>query len=70
MKNLLCLLALCVSLSRAQSAWDELVPVRQLIPDIVLDLRYNTANNFLGQKLYTTDECLLAHGAVVHLAVV
>lgn len=70
MRILIGLVVLCVSLGRGQSAWDELVPVRQLIPGIVLDLRYNTTNNFLSQKLYSTDECLLAHGMVNHLAVV
>ncbi len=68
MRILLLLIVLPVSLSYSQSAWDELVPVRQLIPDIVLDLRYNTADNFLDQKLYSTDECLLAHGMLVPLA--
>lgn len=69
MRILICL-AFSFSLARAQSAWDELVPVRQIIPGIVLDLRYSTVDNFLDQKFYTTDECLLAHGAVVHLAIV
>jgi D-alanyl-D-alanine dipeptidase len=58
-------LLLCVpTILWAQSADDELVNVKELIPDIVIDLHYNTLNNFLQQKLYTTDECLLAHGAV------
>jgi D-alanyl-D-alanine dipeptidase len=64
------LLCLAPRLLSAQTAPDELVPVRQLIPDIVLDLRYNTTDNFLHQKLYSTDECLLAHGAVNRLMVV
>ncbi len=68
MRILFLLIVLPVSLSYSQSAWDELVPVRQLIPDIVLDLRYNTADNFLHQKLYSTDECLLAHGMIAPLA--
>ncbi len=50
-----------------QSAHDELVPVKQLIPDIVLDLRYNTENNFTNQKLYTTDEAYLSLGAINRL---
>jgi D-alanyl-D-alanine dipeptidase len=34
----------------------------------VLDLRYNTKDNFLHQKLYSTDVCLLAHGALTQLS--
>ncbi len=66
--RILLLLVLPWSLAHSQTAWDELVPVRQLIPDIVLDLRYNTTGNFLHEKLYSTDECLLAHGMVIPLA--
>lgn len=54
----------------AQTAEDELVNVKHLIPDIVLDLRYNTVDNFCAQKLYTTDECLLTHAAVSRLQAV
>jgi D-alanyl-D-alanine dipeptidase len=71
MRSLLCaLLSLAPGLLPAQTALDELVPVRQLIPDVVLDLRYNTTDNFLHQKLYSTDECLLARGVVNRLIVV
>jgi len=48
----------------AQSADDELVNVKEIIPDIVLDLKYATTDNFLHQKVYTANECLLALGAV------
>jgi D-alanyl-D-alanine dipeptidase len=54
----------------AQSADDELVNVKHLLPDIVLDLRYNTVDNFCDQKLYTTDECLVAHGVARRLQVI
>lgn len=54
----------------AQSSDLELVNVKELIPDVVLDLKYNTTDNFTGQKLYTTDECLLAHGLVRRLMLV
>jgi zinc D-Ala-D-Ala dipeptidase len=69
----LCLLSLLtfspVSLL-CQSSDAELVNVKELIPDIVLDLKYNTVVNFTGQKLYTTNECLLARGMVNRLVVV
>ena len=54
----------------AQSADNELVNVKELIPDIVLDLKYSTTENFVSQKLYTANECLLAHGLVKRLIVV
>ncbi len=57
-------------LINAQSALDEIVPVKQLIPDIVLDLRYSTTNNFTNQKLYTIDEAYLSIGAINQLKVV
>lgn len=53
-----------------QSSDAELVSIKELIPDVVLDVRYNTVANFTSQKLYTTDECLLAHGMVNRLIVV
>jgi zinc D-Ala-D-Ala dipeptidase len=71
MRPLLSALACLIpGLLSAQTALDELVPVRQLIPDIVLDLRYNTTDNFLHEKLYSTDECLLARGAANRLMAV
>jgi len=54
----------------AQSADNELVNVKELIPDIVLDLKYSTTDNFVSQKLYTTNECLLAQGLVKRLSIV
>jgi D-alanyl-D-alanine dipeptidase len=54
----------------AQSADDELVKVKAFIPDIVLDLKYNTSNNFAEQKLYSTDECFLALNVVKQLKLV
>jgi zinc D-Ala-D-Ala dipeptidase len=59
-----------VSAGSAQTADDELINIKHLIPDIVLDLRYNTVDNFCAQKLYTTDECMAAHGTVRRLQVV
>ncbi|MCK5571977.1 MAG: M15 family metallopeptidase [Bacteroidetes bacterium] len=56
--------------AQSQSADNELVSVKELIHDIVLDLKYNTVDNFAGQKLYTSDECLLALGAVRRLQIV
>jgi D-alanyl-D-alanine dipeptidase len=54
----------------AQPAEDELVNVKDLIPDIVLDLRYNTTANFFNQKLYSTDEAYLTLATVRRLRLV
>ena len=64
---LLILLFLPPVLARAQTAGDELINVKELIPDVAIDLKYNTVDNFLHQKMYTTDECLLAMGTVKQL---
>ena len=55
---------------KAQSASDEVVPVKQIIPDIGLDLRYSTENNFTNQKLYSIDEAYLSIGAIIKLKIV
>jgi len=55
---------------KPQSAPDEVVPVKQLIPDIGLDLRYSTVNNFTSQKLYSIDEAYLSIGAIIKLKLV
>lgn len=60
----------------AQTADDELVNPKELIPDIVIDLRYNsTDHQFLNlpsgnlalPKFYTTDECLFVLKGVMQL---
>jgi D-alanyl-D-alanine dipeptidase len=59
-----------------QSSPSELVNIKELIPDIVLDLRYNTTNNFVTKysgvkhKLYTTDECFVAKIVAERLVVI
>lgn len=47
---------------------DELIEVSSVIPDAVLDIRYATANNFLGRKLYPAARCLLRKPVAVRLA--
>ena len=60
MRKLLLLLCIPIISLYSQSAQDELVNVKEFIHDIVLDLKYNTEDNFLNQKCYTTDECYLS----------
>lgn len=66
---LLFLTIFCITIL-GQTSDEEVVPIKQLIPDIVLDLRYNTINNFCHQKLYTTDEAYLSIGAIKRLIVI
>jgi len=48
---------------------DDLVDVQQLIPDLVLDLRYATADNFLGRQVYpSTARCYLRRAVAERLA--
>jgi D-alanyl-D-alanine dipeptidase len=70
MKNILLILCALFLMGRGQTGSDELVNVREFIPDIVLDLKYNTVDNFLSQKLYTTDECYLARAMTERLMLV
>ncbi|PJB00152.1 MAG: peptidase M15 [Ignavibacteria bacterium CG_4_9_14_3_um_filter_36_18] len=70
MKKIILLLIITLSSIDAQSSNDELVPVRQLIPGIHLDLKYSTTDNFTSQKLYTVDEAYLTIGAIKKLKLV
>ena len=53
-----------------QSSVRELVNVKDIIPNIEIDLKYSTTDNFTQQKLYTTDECYLLLGALDQLKLV
>lgn len=50
-----------------EPADDEFVRVKDYIPDIRIDLRYATVNNFTGEKIYTFDEAYLRYGTVKKL---
>ncbi len=63
-------LIITATIIRAQSALDEVVPIKQLIPDIGFDLRYSKVNNFTNQKLYSIDEAYLSIGAINKLKLV
>ena len=45
----------------AQAAEAGLIDVRTVVPDAIVDLRYATANNFLGMPLYPPDARCLVH---------
>ena len=47
------------------SSAHTLINIKTIIPDIVLDIRYATTNNFTGKAVYSHAECfLLEHVAV------
>ena len=47
---------------------DEYVLVKKYIPDIYVELRYATENNFTGVKIYDFTEAYLRYGTVKKLA--
>ena len=47
---------------------DEYVLVKEYIPDIYVELRYATENNFTGVKIYDFTEAYLRYGTVKKLA--
>ena len=46
---------------------DEFVNVMDFIPDLIVDLKYGTADNFTGRVIYHTNEVYLRYGTVVKL---
>jgi len=46
----------------------DMVDAKELIPDLVLDMRYATTNNFLKKKLYPVERCLLRRNAAAALS--
>lgn len=49
---------------------DEFVKVADYIPDVVVELRYATENNFTGQQIYEFADVWLRYGTVKKLALV
>ena len=56
------------SAGATNGAQTELVELNTLIPDILLDIRYATENNFTGQRVYPSARCFLARPAAEALA--
>ena len=48
----------------------DMVRVRDYIPDIIVQLRYATADNFTGKVIYTFEDAYLRYGTVKKLAAV
>ena len=54
----------------AQNSDRELVEIKEIIPDIIIDLKYSTTDNFCKQKLYTIDVAYISYGAAKSLKAV
>lgn len=52
------------------SKTSELVDIQQLIPNIQIDLKYATEDNFTGQVVYNFNQCLLVKEAALKLKAV
>ena len=61
-------LAAAVLLAAAPTRKPDLVDVSRVVPDAILDLRYATADNFLGRRVYPSARCLLLRPAARQLA--
>ena len=46
---------------------DDFVKVKDYIPDIFIELKYNTTDNFTGQKIYDFSDAYLRYGTVEKL---
>lgn len=49
---------------------DVFVRVKEYIPDLVIDLKYATTENFTGQVIYRSDEAWLRYGTVKKMILV
>lgn len=62
--------ATAASTKPAESADEKFVRVADYIPDICIDLRYATENNFTGKVIYNFDDAYLRYGTVKKLKTV
>lgn len=62
------MLAVIAALTAPALAADPLVNVRAFVPDAVLDVRYATARNFVGEPLYPAAEAYLRRSTAAKLA--
>lgn len=47
---------------------EALIDVRRAVPDVVVELKYMTADNFMKQKLYDAEGCFLRESVAAKLA--
>ena len=58
------------SFTLGQTPANKLVKVKEIIPEIEIELKYATTDNFTKQILYPTNICFLAFGALENLKLV
>jgi len=62
------LLVIAGNIARAAPRPSDFVDVTTVIPDAVIDIRYATADNFTGKKLYPVARCKLRRAVATRLA--
>lgn len=67
-----CILLLALFSVRATELPEGFVYVKEMIPDIILDMRYHGSNNFVGESIngYTAPKCILTIDAANSLKIV
>ena len=58
------------SFTIGQTSANKLVKAKEIIPDIEIELKYSTTDNFTKEILYPTSTCYLAFGAIKNLKLV
>ena len=58
------------SFTLGQTPANKLVKIKEIIPDIEIELKYATTDNFTKQILYPSNICFLAFGALENLKLV
>jgi len=67
-KHFLIASAVAFLLQVSCTSHNQLIDITSLDPTIVVDLKYATANNFVGQKLYSSNRCYLRRSTAERLA--
>lgn len=67
---LICVFVFLINILLNAQNEDELIELREIIPDIELDIKYATDDNFVKQNLYISDVCYLSLGMAKKLKLV
>jgi D-alanyl-D-alanine dipeptidase len=65
--SFLAALGMFAGLQAEEPLHDELVEVQSIVPQIQIELKYATADNFTGQVVYNFQRCLLLKNVVLQL---
>lgn len=58
------------TITQPEPSGDDFVKVAMYIPDVIIDLRYSTENNFTNQQIYDFSDAWLRYGTVKKLMLV